>query len=119
MPAGSPPSTRTRAPRRRSTRWAPRNPYLEPESSLSDLGVRPGRACAGARHPAHSISIVSPSGIRSWSYGPFGRRMSDPKYIFLVSGQPHTISDNTFANVAWLRVRELVDLFNKGLAKAG
>jgi len=44
--------------------------------------------------------------------------MADPKFVFLVTGQPHTASDNTFANVAWLRVRELVKIFNRDRAKA-
>jgi hypothetical protein len=45
--------------------------------------------------------------------------MADPKFVFLVSGQPHTASDNTFANVAWLRVRELVQIFNRDRKKTG
>ena len=45
--------------------------------------------------------------------------MADLKFVFLVSGQPRNISDNTFANLAWLRVRELVTIFNRDRKKTG
>src|SRR5262245_35581184 len=45
--------------------------------------------------------------------------MAKSLFVFLVSGQPHNAADNTFANLAWLRVRELVKVFNRDLKKAG
>jgi hypothetical protein len=45
--------------------------------------------------------------------------MANSQFVFLVSGQPHNVADNTFANLAWLRVRELVKVFNRDLKKAG
>jgi hypothetical protein len=45
--------------------------------------------------------------------------MADPKFVFLVSGKPKKHFDNTFANVAWLRVKELVKIFNRTRKKTG
>jgi len=39
------------------------------------------------------------------------------KFAFMVSGQAHKITDNTFANVAWLRVIELVTILNRNRKK--
>jgi hypothetical protein len=43
----------------------------------------------------------------------------DPMFVFLVSGQPHNATDNTFAKIAWLRVGELVSQIYKNRKKTG
>jgi hypothetical protein len=48
--------------------------------------------------------------------------VSDPKFVFLVSGQPgddtpNRRTQNSFAKVAWLRVKELVKVYNKNRTK--
>ena len=51
-----------------------------------------------------------------------GAIVSNPKFVFLVSGQPgdetpKRRTENTFANIAWLRVKELVKVYNKSRTK--